>query len=244
MHVIFTILERSLILDEESLQLVEEELHANFPLRTAPRCAQRQIKLAFSNLVFSRVTAVLKELGKRLWNNSQTKQSSESWATSFCLLLLLTLAIDKTTVSAHYFCEGRIRFPGHDPKLERAAFGQMVTLIERELYERCKEIFHRKFKTRKAGKEACNPIRDGVAAFRSSAVPEPRTAKLVMDLQELVQDFGTYSSMEHKNRSSRLTIPEPHIRAHCSEIPQDSEYDRYTDAGRLTRIFLDDFLSH
>ena len=244
MHVILTILERSLILDAESLQLVEEELQEHFPSETAPRCAQRQIKLAFSNLECPRVAAVLKELGKLLWDTPSTKQKSESWATSFCLWLLLTLAIDKTTISAHYLCEGRIKHAGHDPKMERAAFGQMITLTERELFERCKEIFHWKFKTRKGGKEACNPIRDGVAAFGSFAVPEPRTAELVMDLQELVQDFGTYSSVEHENRPSRLTIPEPQIRAHCSQIPQDgdSEYNPYTDAGRLTSIFLDDFL--
>jgi hypothetical protein len=196
MHVIFTILERSLILDAESLQLVEEELQEYFPPLTAPRCAQRQIKLAFSNLECLRVAAFLKELGQRLWVTSSTKQKSESWATSFCLLLLLTLAIDKTTISAHYLCEGRIKHAGHDPKIERAAFGQLITLTERELFERCKEIFHWKFKTRKAGKEACNPIRDGVAAFGSFAVPEPRTAELVMDLQELVQDFGTYPSVK------------------------------------------------
>ena len=193
MHVIFTILERSLILDTESLFLVEEELQEHFPSATAPRCAQRQIKLAFRNLGCLRAVAVLRELGKLLWDSSSTKQKLESWATSFCLLILLTLAIDKITISAHYLCEGRIEHAGHDPKIERAAFGQLLTLMERELFERIKEIFHLKFKTRKAGKEACNPIRDGVAAFGSSAVPEPRTAELVMDLQELVQDFGTYS---------------------------------------------------
>lgn len=46
-----------------------------------------------------------------------------------------------------------------------------------------------------------------------------------------------------ENRPSRLTIPELQIRAHCSKIPQgDEKYNPYTDAGRLTRIFLDDFL--
>ena len=205
MHVILTILERSLILDAESLKLVEEELQEHFSSEASPRCAQHQIKLAFSNFEYLRVAAVLEELGKLLWDTSPTKQKSEIWATSFCLLLLLTLAIDKITIAAHYFCEGRIKHAENDPKIERAAFGQLIILTERELFERCKEIFHWKFKTRKGGKESCNPIRDGVAAFGSFAVPEPRTAELVMDLQELVRDFGTYSSVEHENRAARLT---------------------------------------
>jgi hypothetical protein len=246
MHVIFTILERSLILDAKSLQLVENELQEHFEPASAPRCAQRQIKLAFFNLQCLRAGTFLKVLGQLLWTTSPSKQKSESWVISFCLLLLLTLAIDKNIISAHYLCESRIMHDGQDPKMERAAFEKLITLTERELFERSKEIFHWKFRTRKGGKEACNPIRDGAAAFGRFAVPEARTAELVLDLQELVQDFGTYPSIEHEKRPSRLTVPEPQIRAHCSQIPQDSdasEYNLYTDAGRLTRIFLDDFLN-
>jgi hypothetical protein len=107
------------------------------------------------------------------------------------------LTINKNTISAHYLCECRIKHVELDPKKEREAFEELITLTERELYERCKEIFHWKFKTRKAGKEACNPIRDGVAAFGISDIQKPGIVELVMNLQELVQDFGTYSSAEH-----------------------------------------------
>jgi hypothetical protein len=246
MHVIFTILERSLILDAKSLQLVENELQEHFGQASAPRCAQRQIKLAFFNLQCLRAGTVLKVLGQLLWTTSPSEQKSESWVISFCLLLLLTLAIDKNIISAHYLCESRIMHDGQDPKMERAAFEKLRNLMEIELFERCKEIFHWKFKTRKGGKEACNPIRDGAAAFGRLAVPEARTTELVLDLQELVQDFGMYPSIEHEKIPSRLTVPELQIGAHSSQISQDgnvSEFNPYTDAGHLTCIFLDDFLS-
>lgn len=241
---IFTILERSLILDKESLQLVGKELQEHFPSATAPRAAQRQIKLAFLNLQCRRLKKVFEDLGKLLWESTSTKQKSETWVMSFCLVLLLALVADKTFTSAHHHCEGRIKHAGHDPKMERAHFQRVIDIMEKELLGRCKEIFHWKFKTRSKSKEACNPIRDGVAAFGKSTVPEPRIVELVTDLQYLVQDFGTYSFIELKYRPSTLTIPEPQIRYHSSRIQRDKDSmeSMYADAGRSTCIFLDDFL--
>lgn len=62
-------------------------------------------------------------------------------------------------------------------------------MTERELFDRCKEIFHTSFKTRKGGKEAYNPIRDGKAAFRGKAVNEGIT-RFVWDLESVMRDFG------------------------------------------------------
>jgi hypothetical protein len=64
-----------------------------------------------------------------------------------------------------------------------------VRLTERELFDRCKEIFHTSFKTRKAGKEAYNPIRDGTGAFRGKTVNEG-ISRFVWDLEAVVRDFG------------------------------------------------------
>ena len=61
--------------------------------------------------------------------------------------------------------QGEIK-KGADPTTERATFAELLRLTQRELFDRCKEIFHTSFKTRKAGKEALNPIRDGKIAFR------------------------------------------------------------------------------
>jgi len=66
-------------------------------------------------------------------------------------------------------------------------------LTQTQLFERCKEIFHSSFKTRKGGKEACNPIRDGIAAFRGKTVNEG-ISRLVWDLDEVIRDYGKMKS--------------------------------------------------
>ena len=69
---------------------------------------------------------------------------------AFSVLIMTSLAIDITMILADYFCEGRVKFSSNDPEAERAALKQLATLIERELFEKCKEIFHAKFQFGKA----------------------------------------------------------------------------------------------
>ena len=101
----------------------------------------------------------------------------------------LTKYSDKSLESAYYFCENRIRNYGDDPLMEREKFYELVRLTQTELFERCKEIFHSSFKTRKGGKEACNPLRDGIAAFRGKTVNEG-ISQLVWDLAAIIREFG------------------------------------------------------
>ena len=189
MHVACTILERSLILEEESLQRVQAIHQAQYPPRSSPRCAQRQIKLALFNRQRQRIVRILKEWGEIMWKFS-ARPNEISWSTAFTVLSLLILVMDKTLISAYYLYQGRITLGESGTKVEQAAFQDLVTLTQRELFEQCKEIFHSKFKTRKAGKETCNPIRDGITAFRG-ADHEQRTGRLVEGLQQLVKVFGT-----------------------------------------------------
>ena len=91
-----------MILDSESPELVKEELQEDFGSTSVPKCAQGQIKLAFYNLQLIRVATAFGELGKLLWGQLSIQQRPEAWAASFCLLLLLILSIDKTTVSTYY----------------------------------------------------------------------------------------------------------------------------------------------
>jgi hypothetical protein len=155
--------------------------------------------------------------------SSSSPPKDKEWATAFCVFVILILVMDKTLGAAYYFCEGRIVHDRLDEGRERGLFGNLVRLTQKELFERCKEIFHWKFKTRKGGKEACNPLRDGNDAFVGKIGElDGDVARLVGDLQGLVGGFHD------------------EIRAHKTfRTDVDSEY---TDAGRLACIFLDDFL--
>jgi hypothetical protein len=206
MHVTAVILERSLTLDDESQSQVQQQLQEIYPEGSAPRCAQRQIKLAFYFLQEKRIMKVLKDWGNLMWSTSNHTSKDNEWATAFSVFLMMILVTDKILGAAWYFCEANITHRRHDPISERRQFQKLVTLTEKELFERCKEIFHWKFKTRKGGKEACNPIRDGIEAFQSKsklASVDGSVSGLVWELQAIVGDYGKIGS-DHAE-SSRLT---------------------------------------
>jgi hypothetical protein len=206
MHVTAVILERSLTLDNESQSLVQQQLREIYPEGSAPRCAQRQIKLAFYFLQEKRITKVLKDWGNMMWSTSNNTSKDNEWATAFSVFLMMILVTDKILGAAWYFCEANIKHRRHDPVSERRQFHKLVELTEKELFERCKEIFHWKFKTRKCGKEACNPIRDGIEAFqgKSKLVPVDGSANaLVWELRSIVGNYGKVDS-DH-SETLRLT---------------------------------------
>ncbi|KAG0650084.1 hypothetical protein D0Z07_3228 [Hyphodiscus hymeniophilus] len=188
-HVTSTILERSLILDDDSMHTVETYFHTKYPKRSAARCATRQVKLAFFEVQQKRIMKVLESWGSMMWTNNKGTSTDKKWAISFSVFLALILSIDKTLGLAYYFCEGRIANRGYAASSERKRFQELVRLTQAELFERCKEIYHSSFKTRKNGKEACNPIRDGMAAFKDRSVAEP-IEDFVQELRSIAREFG------------------------------------------------------
>jgi hypothetical protein len=241
MHVNAVILERSLTLDDESQIQVQRQLQEVYPEGSAPRCAQRQIKLAFYFLQEKRIKKVLTDWGSMMWSTSNNTSKDNEWATAFSVFLMMVLVTNKILGSAWYFCEGNIKHRHHEPISERRHFQKLVELTEKELFERCKEIFHWKFKTRKGGKEACNPIRDGVEAFQSKSKSAPVDGSvkgLVWELQSIVGEYGKFDPGD-RSSASKLTSADKEVRSHRTD--QDS-VSLYTDAGRLACIFLDDFL--
>lgn len=192
------ILERSLTLDDESQSHVQQQLQEEYPAGSAPRCAQRQIKLAFYFLQEKRINRILKDWGNMMWSTSNNTSKDNEWATAFSVFLMMILVTDKILGSAYYFCEGNIQHGHREANSERRQFQKLVDLTEKELFERCKEIFHWKFKTRKGGKEACNPIRDGIVqTFESKAKSAPvegSVRTLVEELRSIVAFYGKSDS--------------------------------------------------
>jgi hypothetical protein len=144
--------------------------------------------MAFYYLQQRKIELILQQMGDLLWNPSTTSLDRNR-VRAFCIFTVLMLVLEKTILTSKYFCEGRITHSGYDPGSERAKFEEFLRLTEREFLERCKENFHRKFKTRKGGKESRNPIRDTTSAWHKSTLDE-RTTKFVEDLQRLTNAFG------------------------------------------------------
>jgi hypothetical protein len=243
-HVAGSILERSLILDEASLVDVQMHLGHENPSQSAPRGVQQQMKLAVFLEQRPRIVRVLRQWGKLM---RSIASAEKNWPTAFCVFIVLTLIMDKTIAAAQIYCEGRMKFRGRDVKTERETFENLRRLMETCLFERCKEIFHCRYKTRKGGNEQFNPVRDGIAAWRGDKV-EGRTAQLIDDIQRVVRDFGMCS-------------PHPHARAPFSYVRKDSDSPLFSvpgkahaeqrqvqagqvvfsELGRLARTFLSDF---
>ncbi|KAI9641056.1 hypothetical protein NHQ30_010484 [Ciborinia camelliae] len=188
-HIACAILERSLILDDESTSLVEGRLGEGFPPDSSPRCASRQIKVAFFISQQERIKEVLKEWGQMMWTSNRAIANERKWAIGFSVLLILTLVMDKTLGLSYCNAESRIKHGGKEADIERNEFQERVKVTQTNLFERCKEILHSKFKTRKGGKESFNPIRDGDGAWRGKVIDE-RIAGFVHDMKCVVRNFG------------------------------------------------------
>ncbi|KAG9241486.1 hypothetical protein BJ878DRAFT_225437 [Calycina marina] len=225
-HVVETILGRTLSLDQHSLQQVERHSGRRYPPRSASRCLQRQVKLAFYKVQQDRILKVLENWGFMMWTGRKDTPLDKRWATSFTILLTLILVINKTLEAAYRFCESQINYHNANPIRERAKLHELVRLTEKELFERFKEIFHSSFKTTKGGKRSCNPIRDNTNAFRDKPVSD-RVQRLVLELKNVMHDYGA-KIREHKNGKGNATLHE----------------QRYTNPGQLASIFLADFLDH
>lgn len=189
MHVASVVLERSLFLDDESTHTVQSHLGRRYSEKTVARCAQRQIKLAFFLSQQKRINRVLKDWGSMMWTIGNNANSDNRWAVSFCIFVILTLMMDKTSTAAYFLGEENIRYHGTELASEKAKLLELVKLTEAQLFDRCKEIFHWKFKTRKGGKEACNPIRDGLDAFRGRPV-SAGLERMTGELQSMVREYG------------------------------------------------------
>ena len=232
-----------MILDDQSRNAVEHTLGQNYPAKSVPRCAQRQIKLALFNQQRQRIISVLAKWGSLMWTSNSVTTNERKWAVGFGVFLMLTLIIDKTLGAAYLFCEGRITNQSCEEDVERAKFAQLGRLTETELFERCKEILHSRFKTRKAGKESCNPIRDGSAAWKGKPV-DARTDKFVHDLRAIVSEFSKSIDCGSTFQLADSSLGEE-VRCHRSALPDEPSEDcPYMDAGRLACVLLDDFLDH
>ena len=88
MHITVTILERSLVLDEKSQKVVEELLNERYPERSAPRLAQRQMKLAIFMTQIARIRDVLRRWGRLMSKTAPPTHLSRDWPTAICVFLM------------------------------------------------------------------------------------------------------------------------------------------------------------
>lgn len=129
-----------------------------------------------------RLVEVLRAWGKLMRNLTS---SDKRWQTAFCVLMMLVLSMDKTIDAAWRKCDYRRRQSGSAN--HRRLYKELVKLMYAELFERCKEIFHVRYKTRKSQNERINPIRDGIKHLAGQPV-DHRAAVLIEDMRRIMRD--------------------------------------------------------
>lgn len=197
MHISFSILESQFSIHESSVPDVESLLGQELPARTPPVVLQKQLKLVLYVSQEKRIIEVLRGFGSQMWSSSLPKNRGDQWISLFCLMSLLAMAADKIIVAARTQRDARIIFQESYvlQKEEEVSVRNLEQLIRREFFDRCTEIFHWKFKTRKGGKEACNPIRDGFETLQGKGVDsqlESGAMEFVKELQNLAASMGTH----------------------------------------------------
>ncbi|KAH6699736.1 hypothetical protein BKA61DRAFT_213849, partial [Leptodontidium sp. MPI-SDFR-AT-0119] len=225
-HILTVVMERSLFLTPKSLNAAQKVLGQEFHRRSAPRFAQRQIKLVVFDALRSRLISLLKD-----WEiiNNHAVNREDDWAAELCVLLILILVADKVAGSALYFCEARIKHHGYHAKSERAELGQFVEVSDKYSFGYLRESFHSRYGTRRGGKESFNPIRDGMDSWRGAKEPDSKTKRLVEDLIHIKNEFD--------DEINPLAISEPHPNEKREE---DTYASPYMNAGRLASVLLRD----
>ena len=233
MHVNSSILERSLLLNEEVINLVPPLKDYEYPY--SAEVLEQQVKLIFLTSQRTQVMKIFEAWGKLMWKSSSANlKNHRNWTIPFCVLVVMIMVMEKSITSSQLLCEARIQLLGSDAKAERARAAELTSLIKTQLFERFKEIFHLRFKTRKGGMESCNPIRDGLATMGVVTVDE-QTTQFLSNLVLIVKELGkTIPS----GLSNILTLLE-HEQASATMVE-----GQVMSSGSLVRAFIDDFVGH
>lgn len=213
-HVNCTIIDRSLLLDQGSYELVQRRFMKNFPREAAPRVVQRQLKCMLFSGRQDRLRSVLQK-----WSKSIRGIKKKTWLIDFCVLAVIVLCCDLTIKSAH---ESHLFKLKTNRETNDRELLNITRYIETEIFQKAKEVFHARHKTRMGGKASSNPMAEDF----DSRISEGRnhdwwTPTLVAELRQLIIEIGK-------------------SRANGSRIPDNEE--SYQGSGRLTNIFLSDFL--
>lgn len=185
-HVICSLIDRSFLLDQESYDNARKQLKHEFPRHAAPNLVQRQLKYIFFQGQQKRIISVLKSWGKSI--RQIDKPSSTLWTADFCVLSMLCLIMDVTISSAYELHVYRMET--HRETNDRE-LRNLAGTIEEELFQKAKEIFHLRHRTRRGGRESYNPLRDGIDPHGSgSGGLDWWSAKLMNDVRQLVLWIG------------------------------------------------------
>jgi uncharacterized protein (UPF0297 family) len=186
LHAMHFFMSRIISFTDESARKVVESLRIpmQLPYRRSlsSKLLMHQIKREMHVLQWELTMKVLKGLQKEFKTKSKV-----SWATSFCVILILSMCMEAVQIAIDGFIVQKL--------LEENGINTLPTSrddgfhIGRRLddmpFEDCREIFHMVY--RSSNERGFNPIRDGIDVNKSVGIDED-TVQLVNDIRRIMRD--------------------------------------------------------
>ena len=122
------------------------------------RLLNRQIKYAMLQVQVEETMAVLDELEKSL----KTK-TIDTWASTFCTILILCLCMENLQTAADTFIIASIEKDGERSKYRREQGLEACQALEQFPYENCVRFFHEVYRSHKEAR-AFNPLQEDLGS--------------------------------------------------------------------------------
>ncbi len=158
--------------------------------QTSSRLLNRQVKYIMHKLHRELTETVLRDLEKSL--RSRTK---DSWAPSFCAILLLCLCIESLQTAVHTMVVCELQRPDPDPQCSGAQSRDACLALDEYPFQKCKKLFHEIYRTHKEGGSG---VRDGgfnplIAVHKGSDTHlDPAADEMVRSVYRMISSNGEY----------------------------------------------------
>lgn len=181
---------RSLLFTDDSAKRAMRSLKSPIQLPYSPdvssRLVTRQVKHVMYTLLHQVTAEVLEGLEKELRTRTRS-----SWATSFCIILVLSMYAEMVQVVTDVRL---VRAIGEGSSVSRDTSIEICRILDDVPIAQCSDIFHAVYRTSKPthgprNERGFNPIRDGLEVDAKEGLNQAMT-DLVEQIRDIVREYS------------------------------------------------------
>jgi hypothetical protein len=198
LHAMHFVMSRIINFTPDSAKKVVQNLRSPMQLpykhNVSSKLLNHQIKREMNILQHELTSEILEKLQTEL-----RRRSRGSWATSFCVILILTMCMEAVQVALDGFIvQKMLENDGTDSlPMSRDDGFEIARRLDDLAFKDCMDIFHMIYRsgesTTGSNKGGFNPIRDGIEMDKAQGIDED-TVQLVNEIRGIMSDYRTYIS--------------------------------------------------
>jgi hypothetical protein len=176
---------------DEAISSIRMPMKLPYAKSMTSKVLNAQIKCVMNTLLYEITREVLEGLEKEL--RTRTKAS---WATSFCVILILCICMEAVQVDTDgYIVQNIVNGKARGNRaMTRDAAIDVCRSLDDLPFKHCTDLFHGIYRTRKPktghrNERGFNPIRDGVDLDEKEGL-NSATVQLVDDIRRIMIDYG------------------------------------------------------